>query len=216
MKSGPASNKEIGQLAGLSKSTVSRNNKFLLSIGLIEGGQKKEATTLGKNLGRALQHGEEGDIQKYLQKAVTGSQFLSEQLTAVRVQKGVPVDDLPGKILYNSGATKNSYTETGSRAVVDLLVRAGLLEVVEGSYQVVREPEAEPPETPPENGGEPPVGGEQPDAGRTPAAPPRNLPFQVAVNLQLQLPEFDDAKKYEELFKALRKQLLEPDSDDQE
>jgi hypothetical protein len=31
----------------------------------------------------------------------------------------------------------------------------------------------------------------------------------VAINLQLQLPEFEDTKKYEDLFKALREQLLD-------
>lgn len=37
--------------------------------------------------------------------------------------------------------------------------------------------------------------------------------FSLAVNLQLQLPEFEDPSKYEDLFKALRKYLLPRDSE---
>lgn len=55
-RSQPSTNEDIAQLTGLTKETVSRNNKFLVSIGLISGGQQKRITELGEKLGKALHH----------------------------------------------------------------------------------------------------------------------------------------------------------------
>lgn len=209
----PSNNDDIAKLAGLASSTVSRNNAFLVSIGLLREGKKKEPTELGVKLGHALHHGEEEETRRFWREAVTNNQFLSDQLAAVRVQKGVETDKLPGKILYNSGATRGKYTETGSRTVADILVRANLIEQEEGLYQVALASAANTSDT------EPSVLSDQ----HQPVAPsptsPRSLkptgstPVQLAVNLQIQLPEFEDASKYEELFRALRKHLIAPEEE---
>ena len=64
-KNGPVSNDEIAQLVGVTKETVSRCNPFLREIGVIKGGQKKEASELGKKLGLALHHGQTEDASRY-------------------------------------------------------------------------------------------------------------------------------------------------------
>src|SRR5690554_3665681 len=110
-KQGPVTNEDLSKITGMNKADVSRNNGFLSSVELIKGGRYKSATELGKNLGRALHHQQPDEIRRYWHKTVTGNQFLSEQLTAVRVQKGVAEDVLPSKILYNAGASKNNRTK---------------------------------------------------------------------------------------------------------
>jgi hypothetical protein len=47
---------EIARSAGMDRTIVSRNNGFLTSIGVISKGQQKEITTLGAELGRALEY----------------------------------------------------------------------------------------------------------------------------------------------------------------
>ena len=224
-KAGPSSNEEIAKLAGTGKTQVSRNNGFLVSTGLVVGGNQKETTDLGRKLGMALHHNQEDEVRKYWQRAVAGNAFLSEQLTAIRVQKGVKVDDLPGKILYNAEASKNKATEAGAKAVVDILEKGGLLQVEDGKYVIAKEP---PPMEPQEEIVEEPRQQVQPESSDgQPAstaeegaavskAATRQIrvaaeqQFSVAINLQLQLPEFEDTKKYEDLFRALREHLLEP------
>ncbi len=207
-KVGPSTNVEVAQLAGTNSSTVSRNNGFLASVGLIKGGKKKEPTELGTKLGHALHHEQHDDAQRYWRETIMASAFLSEQLTAVRVQKGVKTDELAGKILYNSGAGKNKYSEAGSRTVVDVLTKARLLVEADGKYQVPKEgqvPELSAAPTPVQTRSPTP---EPLAATRPPKTQARTL--EVAVNLQLQLPDFEDPKKYAELFKALRTHLLDP------
>ncbi len=207
-RNGPETNAEVAKLAGINQTTVSRNNGFLVSLGLLKGGQKKEATDLGNKLGHALHHEQDEQVRNYWKEAVTSSEFLSDQVTAVRVQKGIDVDELPGSILYNSGASKNQYNETGARAVADVLVRAGLIKEANGKYEVARESE-----TIRATEGEPTVAPDDEASdeqfGRVPQQT-RRRQFELAVNLQLQLPEFEDTKKYEDLFRALRQHLLEP------
>lgn len=220
-KQGPVTNEDLSKITGMNKADVSRNNGFLSSVELIEGGRYKSATELGKNLGRALHHQQPDEIRRYWHKTVTGNQFLSEQLTAVRVQKGVAEDVLPSKILYNAGASKNNRTKAGARAVVDILVKAGLLTLKDGKYVIAVEPlrdesaasesviattsESSQPATSQPSAV---VDREPTGSAATAAAVGSVHGFSLAVNLQLQLPEFEDPSKYEDLFKALRKYLL--------
>jgi hypothetical protein len=222
-KSGPTTNDDLSRLTGMVKTDVSRNNGFLASVSLIEGGRYKQASELGRSLGMALHHGQADEVRSYWQKTVGGSPFLSAQLTAIRVQKGVAEEELAGKILYNAGAKKNARTEAGARAVVDILEKAALIKASGGKYVIATEP-------PRDSEGEPDSDFEEvakeehatvEEEAEVPSPPKtkksiqqaRNRGFSLAVNLQLQLPEFDDPSKYEDLFKALRKHLLPGDSE---
>jgi hypothetical protein len=213
-KSGPATNEELGKITGMAQTDVSRNNGFLSSVGLIEGGRHKGASELGRKLGRALHHQQADEIKQYWQKTVASNPFMSEQLTAVRIQKGIDEEEFPGKILYNAGATKTKNSEAGARAVADILVKAGLLTVKDGKYIIATAPTSGP-DTEAEGSAAtaaPAVADAPPaDTPRSPAAAVaagQGQGFSLAVNLQLQLPEFEDPSKYEDLFKALRKYLL--------
>lgn len=218
----PSSNDDVGKLAGLTKETVSRNNGFLVSVGVIKGGNKKEITDLGQKLGHALDHGEDDEVRKFWKEAIADSSFLGSQLTAVRIQKGISKEELPGKILYNSGATNNQYSKTGANAVTDLLEKTGLIIDEDGTFFVSKGTSPRPvaSDTPLEK-----VVERQPNDSNGSHAPGKDVrkrdahqarpPFQLAVNLQIQITEFDDPKKYDDLFKALRRNLLDGSSDEE-
>lgn len=210
-KNAPASNDEIAQLVGSAKSTVSRCNGFLVDIGLLQGGQKKEATELGRKLGLALHHEQAPEVRRFWTEVVMSHPFLSEQVTAVRVQKAVPKAELPSKILYNSKSKKNKYTEVGSRTVTEILLRAGLLAEDDGNIVVPKGTPA-PAISPADDldvalGVASKVEALPQDNGRQ--AQLENRGLQLAVNLQIQIQEFEDTSKYEDLFRALRKYLIE-------
>jgi len=215
-KGGPASNDEIAKLAGLSATTVSRCNGFLISTNIIDGGNKKEVTQLGKKLGLALHHDQQDEIKKFWTEVVSSNSFLSEQVTAIRVQKAVKEDELAPKILYNSGAKKNKYSEIGSRTVVAILVRAGLLVENDGLYTVSKAgpvADEEPLNKPDSNGADENKldndgGGVVETKGNQVKPHGKDSGIQFAVNIQLHIQEFEDTSKYEDLFKALRKHLM--------
>lgn len=209
----------LSKLTGLHPTIISRNSKFLEDIGLISGGRQKGATDLGRKLGRALDHKQNSDAQRYWKEAVQTNEKVAGLVTTVRIKSGMNEKDFTGHVLYVSGQVNNSGNRTGARCVVDLLLFAGLLAEEDGKL-VVATPEVD---DIGEGNGEilGDVSGSQdvfdaPHAASAVERPASRLipnlgsAPQIAINIQLHLPETENAEVYEKLFKALRENLLTP------
>lgn len=213
---------DISKLTGLHTTIVSRNNKFLSDIGLITGGAKKGATELGKKLGRALEHAQTEDCRRYWKEAVQTNEKVSGLVTTVRIKGGMSESQFIDHALYVSGQKKNAGNKTGSRCMVEVLVVAGLLQEVDGMLSVAA-PSKEAEEIEPDSKYEE----DTPPTIRPPSVtPPKQTPElndikenvlpnvsgvpQIAINIQLHLPETENAEVYEKLFKALKENLLSP------
>ena len=193
----------LEKLIGTSKSTISRNNGFLLDVEIITGTRKKSITDLGKKLGRALEHSQEKVVVNTWQEIIRSNEYLSNIISTVRIKGGMSIDDLESHVLYASGASKNKYTETGSRTIVDILISSNLLDESDGQVdisegkempeikEVPRKQEIKPEETPTIS-----------VSSKTDPTP------SVVINIQLQLPETENVKIYDDLFKSLRNNLL--------
>lgn len=214
-----ASLDQLSKLTGLHSTVISRNNKFLTDIGLISGGMKKNSTELGKKLGRALDHNQETDARGYWKEAVQTNEKVSGLVTTVRIKGGMTEKDFSGHILYVSGQKNNSGNKTGARCVVDVLLTANLLQEENGKLIVSSAPEKETPAELKSGASEQPQtakvplenGTENPRISAIPAIPhAASLTPQIAINIQLHLPETENAEVYEKLFKALRDHLLSP------
>jgi len=166
-------------------------------------------------LGRALDHKQVSDIQQYWSEAIKTNETVSGLVTTVRIKGGMSERDFSDHVLYVSGQKNNAGNKTGARCVVDVLVTAKLLEERDGKLSV-----ATPKDTPVvETTEEPVLEQQQKPSGQSPTQEsqlesmippiPRNVP-QIAINIQLNLPETDNAEVYEKLFKALREQLISP------
>ncbi|MYD61566.1 MAG: hypothetical protein F4W91_11025 [Gemmatimonadetes bacterium] len=201
-------------IVGINRYRISANHKFLAELGLISGGRKKSATTLGKNLGRALEHEQENDIRSLWQEAIRGNEEMSKLITAIRLQRGKSPEDLLSHILYVADQKNNTDNRARARTISNILMVSGLIEDQDGQLKVAEpiDKENEAPE-PPDNSSEAVTDEtddqEEPlDEEQTTAQ--LNIPT-IAINIQLQIPETENADVYENLFKALRKHLLNPD-----
>lgn len=214
----------LAKLTGLNKYAISGNNKFLSDISIIQGGNSKSSTDLGTRLARAIEHSQTTDAQKYWSQAVNSNEAVLSLVTAVRIKGGMSAEDLASHVLYVSGQGSNSKNKTGSRAVVDVLLAASLIENKEGILKVTTPLdggsesateiyERKPKEDEPRQPGQPKATRE---AG-TRVSPTVNLSGlagtpQIAINIQLHLPETDNADVYGKLFKALKDNLLSGNS----
>ena len=205
----------LSQLIGMHKTGISGNSKFLSELGLIAGGNKKSSTELGIRLGRALDHSQEAVIRDAWQVAIRRNEKLANLVTTVRIKNGMSEDQLSSHILYVSGQKATQPNRTGARAIVDILTTSGLLEQQDGQLQVatptteIQEESVEPNEDSVEDE----IVVESPTERDTPSKETAILPTvpAIAINIQLQLPETENPDVYENLFKALRKHLLNPD-----
>lgn len=130
-----ASLSDIAKNTGMHESSISRNVGFLLSIGILQGGRDKSITDLGKNLGLALLHNVQEDIEAILSDIVAEDEFLRNVLAAVRIRKGMDESSLRSHIAYSAGLSKNVST-AGTGAVIELLKRSGNLKAEDGKLVV--------------------------------------------------------------------------------
>lgn len=218
---------QLSKLTGLHATVISRNNKFFSDIGLIAGGMKKTATDLGKKLGRALDHKQTADAQGYWKEAVQTNEKVAGLVTTVRIKGGMTEVEFSAHVLYVSGQKNNAGNKTGARCVVDVLLAAKLLQEENGKLVVSSAPAKESPEDlklETQAATQPAEAGNGNGNGRGTATPlalsalpalpaisqTGTLMPQIAINIQLHLPETENAEVYEKLFKALREHLLSP------
>jgi hypothetical protein len=213
---GDASLSDVASLAGVDTTTVSRNNKFLAEIGLIQGGMKKTITELGKRLSRSIEHEHHEDERAAWAEAVSSNEAVSAILTTVRIKGGMTDNDLARHILYVSDQNNTSSNKTGARCIQDIFVAGGLLDEVDGKFTVSRPKtiDASENQSVAQSTIDKPI--EQKQQGAVTTSPPSILvanPTQVSpsvsINIQLQLPDAADAETYERIFKALRQHLLD-------
>lgn len=200
----PASLTDIANLITINNTTVSGNNKFLIESGLITSGNKKAKTELGGKLGRALDHDREADIRSCWREVVSANKEIAKLVTTVRIQGGMTEEYLATQVLYVSGQRKTSQNRTGANTVVEILKVSGLLVLDDGKL-VVSQPSNDEAENPVEDNIIP-----QPEAKASDQVNQFTVqsPPQIAINIQLHLPETKEPEVYQNLFKALKENLL--------
>ena len=132
----PASLADIAKATGMHHTSISKNVGFLLSMGVLEGGQSKAPTEIGQKLGLALMHNVPEELENILGDMVAEDEFLKNVLAAVRIRKGMDETSLRAHIAYSAGQSKTGSTTTGTGAVVDLLMRSGHLNSEDGKLVV--------------------------------------------------------------------------------
>lgn len=217
--SGDASLDDIAKLVGMGRTSVSANNKFLTESGLISGGNKKSATDLGAKLGRALDHNQTGDIKECWKAMVSGNEGVASLVTTVRIKGGMSPDDLSAHILYASGQKNSKANRTGANALIEILKASGLVELLDGKIVISKpngEPEVNPIIAAADTAAPQIAPPSQEPAESIPEASPaahqivsHSTP-QIAINIQLHLPETDNPEVYENLFRSLKEHLLTP------
>lgn len=210
----------LSKLTGLHPTVISRSSKFLTDLGLIVGGMRKSATELGKKLGRALEHQQINDAQRYYREAVQSNDKIASLISTLRIKGAMAEKDFSSHVLYVSGQKNQASSRTGSRCVVDLLLAAGLLAEENGRLIAATQPTPEQvdlsktgsqTDDQKRSDSTAPEGMERLESRRLPPSPipTFNNPMpQLAINIQLHLPETENAEVYEKLFKALREHLI--------
>lgn len=123
---------DVATTAAMDRTVVSRNNAFLASVGIIEGGKAKGITERGRQLSQALQFNVADDIAARWREIVTSNEFLQKMVTAVSIRGGMEDSALQSHIAYSAGEPKNPGVMTGAGAVVQILRVSGLVKEQDG------------------------------------------------------------------------------------
>ncbi|AOW47018.1 hypothetical protein [Acetobacter ascendens] len=211
----------LARLTKMGSAAISRNNKFLMDIGIIAGGAEKTVTPLGQKLGHALEYAFGADAQACWRKAVSSNSAIMEFIATEHVKHGMSEKDLSAHILDVSVHKKHAHTQTGARCLIDILLESGLL--VEDKDMLVAAPAQSTEQPAPPAKDQAQIFGLQaedsaPDTkDNTPQATLIGLPLagqnttrpdMPYILLNLTLPETEDLMVYEKIFRALRENLL--------
>jgi hypothetical protein len=210
----PSAPGEVGRLAGTHMTIVSRNNAFLVAIGVIEGGKKKVITSKGKALGDALEHELADEIAQNWHEIVMGNEFLQKVLSAVKIRKGMEQSTLQSHIAYSAGQPKNQYVMAGASAVIDILKGAKSLKEEDGKLVAVVSDQTTVPDQP----AQPPTGtpqattqspsGPGPSVARTFVAPTGQAGVSISFQIQIQCSP-DDVESLAPKLRSLLKEISE-------
>ena len=72
---------EVSQATGIPRTIVSKNNGFMVQVGLITEGNKKAATETGRTLGRAYTSKIIDEIERVWKEIISEVDFLSRMLS---------------------------------------------------------------------------------------------------------------------------------------
>lgn len=122
-----ASLSQVATTAAMHETIVSRNNAFLVSVGILEGGRAKKTTPKGQALAMALQHEIAEQVGLHWREIVLANEFLQKMVSAVSIRKGMEPSTLQAHIAYSAGQPKTQGVMTGAAAVIDILKVAALL-----------------------------------------------------------------------------------------
>lgn len=134
----PGNLDDVAGYGRMSRTTVSRNNGFLLSIGVLEPGKRKGLSKPGKRLADAIEHGIPEEIAKRWRTLIAESDFLQKVLAAVKIRKGMERSALESHIAYTAGEKKTARVMTGAGTLVEILMEAGLLKQENGKLLAVQ------------------------------------------------------------------------------
>ena len=138
-----ASLADVAHLTVIGETTISGNNRFLLAVGILQGGKRKSVTPLGGELSNALQHELPEEISAKWRQVIESNDFLQKVIAAVRIRKGMDESSLEAHVAYSAGQPRTPAVSTGAGTVVDILKTAGLLKEESGNL-IATSPEPRP------------------------------------------------------------------------
>ncbi len=126
---------DLVKRAGGSRSQISGQNAFLVSLGLISGGNAKELTELGRQVALAADSPDLPEWRQGWGEALEHSDDLVGVIDSVRIRREMTADDLISHIVLTAGVAKNSRSITGARTVIEVLKAAGSITESDGTFR---------------------------------------------------------------------------------
>jgi hypothetical protein len=118
---------DVGKLDSVHQSSVSRNNAFLVEIGVLQGDSRKMVTRRGRELAAALARKDRAEIRNNWRAIVAASEFLQNVVSAVKLREGMLYPTVQAYIAHAAGQPRNKPVMNGAGAIVEILKAAGML-----------------------------------------------------------------------------------------
>lgn len=208
---------ELEKATKLSGGSISKSNGFLTEIGVISFGNTKSPTPIGQELARKLQFNNLQEVKDLLGKALSSNEPLMDAIALLELHSHVEIKEFKKHLLECSQRPITNDNKTGATCICDALLESGIIQESDGQISL-GETYSEQSDVSPAQADE--QRSNEEDKGETVAAPQGgssdlfiNPNPQIAINIQLQIPEMDDPEKYDALFASMKKNLFPKNAD---
>ncbi len=128
---GPASLDDIANATALNRTVISGNNGFLLGAGIVDGGNQKSVTEMGRKLAMAMTHNVEYEVASAWREIATNNTFLQRMVSAIRVRNGMDAPSFKNHMAFSSGLPRTQQVMTGAGTILEILRIGGLVNEAE-------------------------------------------------------------------------------------
>lgn len=123
---------DLAQMSGMDKTIISRNNGFLLQLGLITEGNKKAPTEMCITLGRAYNLGMTEQISKIWFEIVKNDEFLNRMILTIQIKTEMAKQEFVNHIVFSSSNNNSNNARAGASAVIEILKLTQMIEENDG------------------------------------------------------------------------------------
>lgn len=185
----------VGTAVGMDATLVSRNNAFLAAVGLIESEQRGRwrLTEGGAEVARALEYEAPEELREALAPILRSNDFIQRLVTFVRGRGGIEESQFVPHIARTAGVPRKSEFLTGSRAVLELMLEAGLVTDAGGVIQTTTRREA--------------LAEKEPEAAHDRPRVPARTQVTVTVNLNLSVADLKSDEAIDALAVRVKRLL---------
>ena len=119
--------------SGISKFVLSKNNGFLIQMGLITKGSKKAPTDICKKLANAYMTNLQGQIEEIWRQLVGKDDFFNKMLSVVGIKNSISKDEYISHIVYSANCGNSSNYRTGAVTLIEIMKMLSLIEERDGT-----------------------------------------------------------------------------------
>lgn len=123
---------DLAQMSGMDKTIISRNNGFLLQLGLITEGNKKAPTEMCVTLGKAYNLGMTEQISKIWFEIVKNDEFLNRMISTIQIKTEMTKQEFVNHIVFSSSNNNSNNARAGASAVIEILKLTQMIEENDG------------------------------------------------------------------------------------
>jgi hypothetical protein len=197
---------DVGKLDSAHQSSVSRNNAFLVEIGVLQGESRKMVTRRGRELAAALARKDRAEIMNNWRAIVAASEFLQNVVSAVKLREGMLYPTVQAYIAHAAGQPRNKPVMNGAGAIIEILKAAGMLREEAGELVATFD------EQPQENGQPAKIAADSPAVISATVGEPVPPGIQPAVSIHVQVRcTADEIEDLAPRLKALVRELSTED-----
>ncbi len=134
---------ELVKSSGISKFVLSKNNGFLVQIGLITKGNKKSPTDTCRKLASAYSMNIKDEVSTIWKNIFNTDDFIAKMLSFVSVKGRVPRDEFINHIVYSADCGNSVAYKTGAATIVEMMKIAEMISENNGYITISDEKSAD-------------------------------------------------------------------------